>query len=254
MIRTFIYGSCVSRDTYARLPSTEYSLVEYIARQSLISSTSPRPEITIPAFSTASSFQERMIQGDWNSSLLPALTEHADDIDLILWDLCDERLGVYDLSPPPHRHRTAPHSTRSVDSISSGLDSSLRNYALIPFATTRHRLRFNRALTTFAQVLHKLNLLDTLVIVAPPWATSTAHGMEPPQSFNLSPARANRLFESYQQISRKVTGAPVATSPAHLTLADPHHKWGLAPFHYTEEVYEILASNISRLATGKSRN
>ena len=67
----FIYGSCVSRDSYERLDSAMFPLVSYVARQSLISSFSrPATFVSMPEFTgLTSKFQIKMLGGDLESSL-----------------------------------------------------------------------------------------------------------------------------------------------------------------------------------------
>lgn len=236
MLRTFIYGSCVSRDTFERLPSDRFELLQYVARQSLVSATAPPTSRPLPHIETTSAFQRRMLEGDWNGSLLSQLREHAESIDLLLWDLCDERLGLRQLEyvGPAHRHAMA---TRSVDGIRAGVDDQLQHAPLIPFGSRRHRLLFLKALRDFAGQLGQLDLLPKTLLLAPAWATHTVTGAPTPSSFGLQPARANRLFDDYHSAVKHVTGAAVVTLPVNEVVADAEHPWGVAPFHYTEDVY-----------------
>ncbi|MFK5690565.1 DUF6270 domain-containing protein [Ornithinimicrobium sp. LYQ92] len=245
MIRTFIYGSCVSRDTFERLPSHEFELLQYVARQSLVSATAPPTSRPTPHIETSSDFQRKMLEGDWHGSLLPLLREHADSIDLLLWDLCDERLGLrrLELAAPPRRYAVA---TRSVDGMRAGVDEQLQSAPLIPFGSRKHRLLFLRSLWTFADELRTLGLLSKTLILAPAWATHTATGASTPSSFGLTPIRANRLYDDYYATVRYVTGATVVSLPPAHVMADEDHPWGVAPFHYTEPVYERLTEEILR--------
>ncbi|WP_299520989.1 DUF6270 domain-containing protein [uncultured Serinicoccus sp.] len=247
MIRTFIYGSCVSRDTFERLPTDGFELLQYVARQSLISATAPPSSRLAPDIDTSSAFQRRMLEGDWNGSLLPLLREHADSIDLLLWDLCDERLGLrrLDLAAPPRRYAMA---TRSVDGIRAGVDEQLQDSPLVPFGSRKHRVLFLRALWAFADELRALGLLDKTLVVAPAWAIHTSTGAPTPSSFGLTPTRANRLYDDYYAAVRYVTNATLVTLPPGQVAADEDHLWGVAPFHYTESVYERLTEAILRQA------
>lgn len=245
MIRTFIYGSCVSRDTFERLPAGEFKLLQYVARQSLISALAPPSSHPVPRIDTTSDFQRRMLEGDWNGSLLPLLREQADSIDLLLWDLCDERLGLRQLElDGPRGHAMA---TRSVDGIRAGVDEQLLNSPLISFGTTKHRLLFLESLRTFADHLRQFGLLSRTLMLAPAWATRTSAGVATPSSFGLLPGRANRLYADYYATVRYVTRIPLLTTDKE-TLADDNHPWGVAPFHYTEEVYSSLTHAILHTA------
>lgn len=247
MIRTFIYGSCVSRDTFERLPSREFELLQYVARQSLISATAPPTSRPTPHIETSSDFQRKMLEGDWHGSLLPLLREHADTIDLLLWDLCDERLGLrrLELAAPRRQYAVV---TRSVDGMRAGVDEQLQSAPIIPFGSRKHRLLFLRSLRAFTDELITLGLLSKTLVLAPAWATLTQAGTLAPSSFGLQPARANRIYEDYYSAVRHVTQVPVAhLSPAHVQ-ADHEHPWGAAPFHYTEATYGRLVTEVRRHA------
>lgn len=83
-VRTLVYGSCDSRDTFSELPRGEFELVDYVARQSLISAYStPVTEQPVPRMS--SRFQQRMVRGDFVSSLPSVLAQHARAISPVLW-------------------------------------------------------------------------------------------------------------------------------------------------------------------------
>src|SRR5690625_4557605 len=107
-----LYGSCVSRDMFEFLPE-QFTLVEYVARQSMISTISPPvPLPREPALK--SDFQRRMVRGDFASALGSSLHDRATEIDILVLDLIDERLGVIPVSG-------CRYLTRSQELLDSGL-------------------------------------------------------------------------------------------------------------------------------------
>ncbi|OLT41905.1 hypothetical protein BJF86_02555 [Serinicoccus sp. CNJ-927] len=248
-VRTFIYGSCVSRDTFERLPR-DFELLGYVARQSLVSAFTPSTTRTLPTADTRSDFQRRMITNDWESSLERQLREHADRVDLLLWDLCDERVGLRRLERLSRRPTMHAWATRSVDSIRAGVDAELEEFRLVPFASGRHRVLFLHALRRFGTLLDELGLRQRTLLLAPAWATHTSEGSRVPTSFGLDPARANRLFHDYHSTASQITGVDLVT--IHDVAADPHHAWGPAPFHYTDSVYNDLSRRIVEAAVSIS--
>src|SRR5690606_3435896 len=84
----------VSRDTFELLDTSRYSLLAYVARQSLISALGPATPLAVP-LAELSPFQRRMVEGDIGSDLRSRLAAAARNTDLLLWDLTDERLGIY---------------------------------------------------------------------------------------------------------------------------------------------------------------
>lgn len=246
-VRTFIYGSCVSRDTFEYLTPGRYELIGYSARQSLISAMSPPEESPLELPPIESAFQERMLREDWESSLPQRLAEVADSCDLLLWDLCDERLGVYQTSRNRDGHGQDTYATRSVESIRAGVDAHLQKYPLLPFGSVKHRLVFNRSIARYADLLQELDLHRKVILIMPPWATVTEEGVPVPSSFGVTPVRANRLFDAYHSVVKRLTGYPSISLPPSLARADSAHRWGPAPFHYGDPAYESMARHIEEL-------
>ncbi|WP_419177478.1 DUF6270 domain-containing protein [Serinicoccus chungangensis] len=242
MNRTFIYGSCVSRDTFDFLADSQFELVTYVARQSLWSATSGPNTDAPPEFQSTSPFQRRMLMGDWEGSLLGLLRQHSEGIDLLLWDLFDERLGA-------NRLANGKVVTRSVDTLSTGLEAALPpTSSRITFGLDQHLRGFTDAVTRFGTELDSLDLLKRTLVVAPPWATTTAKGTPAPPSYSLMPDRANEIMQAYYEVVHTTLGLPLVTVSPTEAVADPEHKWGLAPFHYSRAVYESLASQIASFA------
>lgn len=242
MTRTFIYGSCVSRDTFEFMGDSGFELVTYVARQSLTSATSAPSTVDPPPFETTSPFQRRMLMGDWEGSLLGLLRKQRPQTDLLLWDLFDERLGV-------NRLAGGKFVTRSVDTLSTGLEAAvIPSSEHMSLGSPEHLSAFRAALDRFGSELMSLDLMDRTLVVAPPWATTTVDGLAAPSSYSLLPDRANELFETYYAAIDATLGLPSVTVPAPDAVADPAHRWGLAPFHYGRAVYESLASQIADFA------
>lgn len=109
--RVMIYGSCVARDT-VEAAAGSVELVRYVARQSLISVGSDASAHLPTELGLDSPFQARMVTADFLGSLGADLTEVGKDVDRLLWDLADERHGVY-------RFRDGTIATRSVETMRS---------------------------------------------------------------------------------------------------------------------------------------
>lgn len=238
-IRTFIYGSCVSRDTFEFLRPLGYELVGYVARQSLISAYS-RVDAPLPKLTLDSAFQRRMVDLDWSSSLVPQLRRSARHIDLLVWDLFDERLGV--------RKLDTGVITRSVEGISSGLDEILApTTRWLDLGSHEHWRLWRRRLDNFADALESLGLLERLVLLAPPWAEYSSSGSSAPSSFGRAPHDANALFAPYYAAAASIAPS-VVSMPLHEVRSDASHRWGEAPFHYIPANYQEMAGQIDAIA------
>jgi hypothetical protein len=240
--RVLIYGSCVSRDTFEFLDPSRYSLLRYIARQSLISAFSPADVDDLDLGALSSPFQRRMVLGDIAGSLAQDLFDLGDRTDLILWDLCDERLGVY-------RHTSGAVVTRSVELVRSGAELRFATWEHIPFGTDDHFALWDEALSRFVVLLEEATLARKVLLLAVPWAARTGRGAATPASFGLRASQANRLYARYND-AVQARGIAVVGLSAKTVRADDDHKWGVAPFHFGADVYTRLAGQINQSMCG----
>lgn len=222
-----VLGSCVSRDLFEELPRGRFRLVDYVARQSLISSFSkPVNAIEMPA--VASAFQQRMVEGDFTSSLPLVLERTADKVDLVLWDLTDERLGIYLLQDDTV-------ITRSVDLIASGAEGGIASTSMfIQFGDDAHFEMWSQSLLQFQQALEQHHPRAQIVLLALPWAELTESGRPTPTSFGLSASEANSLYSRYFDAAQKLATETLGRSDPYVRAADDH-RWGTAPFHYAHD-------------------
>lgn len=237
-VRVAIVGSCVSRDTFEFLDQRRFELVKYVARQSLISSYSRPAAITDTDLTRLrSDFQRRTVRADHSSSLAHDLLSLGDSVDLVLWDLTDERFGVWDLG-------AGQFVTRSVELIASGLDESIAQRArLVPFGSRRHLSLWAHAVPRFASTLRQTSLSRPPLLLAPPWATTDERGREVEAALVPEPLTARRIVRRYLKRAGEV---PTISIPASRVVASSEHRWGAAPYHYTDDVYLEMADHITR--------
>ena len=235
--RVFIYGSCVSRDTFEYLPGEQFTLVKYVARQSLISAFS-RADVTIDLSGLESNFQRRMVEDDVAGSLPRLLAETAGDTDILLWDLADERLGVY-------RTPDGTYLTRSVEAIRAGLaEHAAGAWVHVPFGTDEHFDLWCAALEQFAHLRKQTGLADRTLLLQVPWAARTTEGGPAPASFGMQAEEANALFERYFAAAGDDPALKTVRIEDRDAVSDTDHRWGTAPFHYSPVVYRRLTDSI----------
>nr|WP_277355716.1 DUF6270 domain-containing protein [Cellulomonas hominis] len=121
--RTAIIGSCVSRDMFNFLDQSAFSFTAYVPRHSVITARNPPRDYRVDLGALTSAFQRRVTDQALHGSTVETIRRATPD--LVLWDLTDERTGVY-LTPD------GPHLTRSVE-----LDASGRTKLIVHHAT-RH--------------------------------------------------------------------------------------------------------------------
>jgi hypothetical protein len=236
-VRTFVYGSCVARDTFDRL-GPGFELSGYVARQSLVSALSdPWDRVPDVVQTIESPFQRRMQAGDLTSDLLVHLARRTGALDLLLWDLTDERLGFYVLDD-------GTVVTRSIELLACGLDDELaRTARLVPFGTDEHLRRWVAALDELLERLDGLGLTGRLVVLGLPWARRTDDGRDVAPSFGVTAREGNRRLRPYHAALRRREVPMVSMRPWRVR-ASSSHAWGEAPFHYAEDVYAHVAEQI----------
>ncbi|PRQ10340.1 hypothetical protein C1Y63_12000 [Corynebacterium sp. 13CS0277] len=240
----FIYGSCVSRDTFEVLrnrPFGDWSLVDYVARQSLISAHTHVPFERLHLENPpASPFQRRMMDSDCAGRVFRAMRGAEQPVDLFLWDLCDERLGVFDF-------RDGTYSTRSIEYLVAAAPAKQPSGArVIEFGTDEHFELWESKLDFFDEQLAYAQF-DNRVLLKVPWASRTRWFRPTPRSMGFSARRANAAFDRYYDAAEaRITGLKVIELDSKGLFADSQHRWALAPFHYEHRVYERLCDEIAR--------
>ncbi|MFD6177433.1 MULTISPECIES: DUF6270 domain-containing protein [unclassified Isoptericola] len=234
--RVLLYGSCVSRDTFEHLAQDEFTLTGYIARQSIISAYYPPLAYELDLSAISSPFQVRVTQEALRGSLRATTYHEAGSIDLVLWDLTDERTGGFVLPDGTFVTRSVELDAASItESVSADADRYL------PFGSDEHFQLFTSAAGAWWDELSSLGLASRVLVLAPEWAPHTTSGIVTPPSYGLTAESANFHFQRYFEFVEQL-GAPVVRITR--TTADPEHQWGSAPFHFAKPVYDLLSEII----------
>lgn len=232
-LKVAIHGSCLARDTCEIGFGDRAQVLEYVARQSIIS-VGVETRVLDPISDIFDSpFQRRSFRSDAHGSALERLGTH-NDIDVLLLDLVDERLGVL--------RNGSKFVTRSVDALSHDVYVEIR-WQHIPFGSWEHFKLFTEAWDKYSRQLKELELFDKAVMIQSTWATWTTEYKRCKRSMNMPTWKMNLVYEPYFSVVRQ-TGIPTIRAPRSLCVADPNHVWGEAPFHYTREFYDYLTNAI----------
>ncbi|GAA5022829.1 DUF6270 domain-containing protein [Terrabacter aeriphilus] len=235
-VGVLIYGSCVSRDTFAHLPDS-FRIVHYVARQSAISVDAPARGVAEALPALASAFQDRVVRGDIRGDLLKVVSARVKDVDLVLVDLIDERGGVIAIGDG--------YVSKLAEFWGGGGREVAGNAKHIPFGSDEHfelwRAGMDRVVDGFAEV----GLADKVLVLRTAWADHLDDGspLEIP-AWMTRPDIANAQYERYFA-HLTARGLPVAQLPDDLARSTRSHKWGPSPFHYTDEAYGWLADTIA---------
>ncbi|MEU2202205.1 DUF6270 domain-containing protein [Isoptericola sp. NPDC019482] len=242
--RVFIYGSCVSRDTFEHLDPTQFELLQYVARQSALSAYT-RPVTLVGPPQLESPFQQRMVSGDYASSMQTLVPEVASQTDLVIVDLVDERLGAYVLPD-------GSVVTRSPELIQSGAEQHLPPGSQhFPFGSEQHFQYWSQGIAAVGALIRHHMPHAAIVLLDIPWAERSESGTPTPPSFGVTASEANPIFQPYVNVAADALSARVISMRPGAVTSSPDHPWGDAPFHYAERVYLEI---VRRLTGQDGRN
>src|SRR5699024_6482124 len=112
-----------------------------------------------------------------------------------------------------------------------------------PFGTDEHFELWAPRAEQLRGRLVELELFDKTLVLQVPWALVTVDGKHTPQSMGTTAMEANEAYRRYYEHLRGLGFRILELQPLGV-LADPEHRWGLAPFHYTQDVYEEIVGRI----------
>lgn len=233
MLNAFVYGSCVSRDLVA-LFASELNCLDYIARQGWISAAS-MPHGATGTTQLTSPFQQRMLDGDFASNGLAELSNALPVADVVVMDIIDDRFGVYPLGDS--------YITPTAEFGASGLRPALDLGKHIPFGSDRH---FELWCTAAEKVRETVgDYSGKTFLLAAPYTDVSVDGNRIVPALEKPSNLWNEQYQRYYRFAKQ-SGFQVLTLPDAFAVSTPHHKWGVAPFHYLEASYGWWFDEIRR--------
>ncbi|SDT18585.1 hypothetical protein SAMN04489752_3614 [Brevibacterium siliguriense] len=285
-MRIAIFGSCVSRDTAEFMPEAE--VVAYVARHSVTSLESPHGTAGIDLSDLTSAFQKRMVTSDLKGSGIERIVKNADNLDVVLIDLVDERRGFW-------KFPDGTTMTNSIEVESCGAARAARRNGarLIEFGTDEHFAWWNTGFAMLIQELKGAGLWEKTILLDIEWA-GAVDGAQHPQNDGFAKAgrqwrrlqrgsreagrelsRGRGLADAWQSMRnikpteaeeyadralsansdylryRKEARSLTASSvmrESRELRIDRNHKWGPQPFHFRKEDYMSIVEEISVIA------
>jgi hypothetical protein len=225
--RVYIYGSCVTRDSVDWFADYDFELVGYTARCTLPSAMSrlSLEEISFDYDSVKSKFEREMLISDITGALISSIQSRQPDV--VVWDLCDERNGVIEIAP-----------NKFLSGNSAYDDLTRPPGSRYSWGTPENQQVWVAAFERFMNELGG----QRLVVNATPWAKINSFGEEVSGG-----ARKARNFNSnsvFYLDHIRAHGVPVIELDQTEVVAKVDHKWGEAPFHYTDETYARFLSKL----------
>jgi len=244
-VHVMIYGSCVSRDGVEFWAEHGLELTGYVARQTLISAYAPADLSRFRLDEITSAFQRRMAGYDIEGALARIVEEQRSVMDLLLWDLTDERLGVVKIPGGGWVSKVVPYH-KGIFAGPGRLGETLR------IGESEHLRAWKTAADRFLDDLGRLGLRERVVVNDTRWAVVDETGARMGPSGGLQPEQYNEIIERYLE-HLAARGIVAIHVPQEVTVARSDHKWGPAPFHYVDTVYEHQATMLADLVAHAHR-
>jgi len=241
-MNVFIVGSCVTRDAFELLDHG-YSVLDCVSRSSFACSMLSTPfPLALAALDTSgaveSNWQRRMIEIDLSRGLEARLRAVPSPRDtLLVVDFIDERFHLYALG--------GTLATGSVELQRTRIDE-VPDIAKVKTGSDEHFALWQEGFGRFVAAARSLGM--TPIVNPVRWAVRSSDGTplrEPAEYIAASNVYLERLYAASDAL-----GVPSIDYGDTDFVAAPEHKWGLAPFHYTEAVYVRLLDQLGRRKAG----
>lgn len=275
-----IWGSCVSRDTLEFM--TDFDTGTYVARQSAIVALAPATDLSAPLDELESDFQRRMLAGDTGADAGARL--EAQRAACVLIDLVDERRGVWQLPNGTYLTNSVEAFRTGIDQWGPDMGARLiefgtnehfelwrQGFSLV----TRRIRRTGKPIVlldiAWAEVFEGQTpphgLASLFSSVARRSQRMAGHFLRTVKNERSVVAGVTRLSaapltagDGYVKVAREANDGyrryiDTAQNHADVTIRrtadavrmNKAHKWGVAPYHYSDHDYERIRDDIYRI-------
>ena len=223
-----ILGSCVTRDALDL--TSDFKLIDYTARTSLASlSTNSRKDSQI-LNNIKSTFQKRMVERDMTKRFWHSLENAQNDV--IVIDLIDDRfsLKLFD-----------DNSSHTVSSeYKKASDFQDQNGRVIKSSSNEFKRLWEaglKRLKTHCDALELNKIFVNCVYYQPT-------GNQSIDSSTKIVENNDYLRAAYLKLENTFGRDAMIEYPLEIIKVDIDHKWGLAPFHFTDQTYNFLLTEL----------
>ena len=229
-MRIFIFGSCVCRDALEFL-NDDFKLVKYIARTSLAAQFSEPLVLPEVLNNLTSKFQKNVMSVDMEKSLLKDVASN--DFDVLLIDFIDERFGIAEFEGGERLTLCSEFlSARPSDLVYSEInrfESRKFEFWKIGFSKLIREIRLKSSSPLI--VINKVYFAKT--------AGNSIATAVPSHQYNYLELIKNNCYldQMYNFIHENFPEVVFIDYDKRYLVANLSHKWGVAPFHYIDELY-----------------
>ena len=228
-------GGCISRDFLRISNADNFELVDYFARTGFASLGAKPIKDEALIESIESKFQKTNVERDLTKSLFKELGKK--EFDVFLIDLIGEK---NDLVSYQGSYCTKSSEFRKYQN---------KKYRSIKFDSEEKWEKWELGVTKFFKFTDKLGVTSKIRVSRLFWTEDIEGGGEFSKEKKDYITRNNVLLNKmYKHINSYIGEEQFLDYPKSLLVADPQHKWGLEPFHYTSGLYiktkELLENSL----------
>lgn len=233
-MRAKIYGGCVSRDILNFDEAELIKLVSYNARSSLatLGSNNAAKNISKKHYDSLlnieSKFQRRMVESDFNNQILESAGKG--DYDLLLIDFLVDRFHLAEIE--------GKLVTRSVEFLRSGIKPD----RVVNTFSDQYLKLWKEGVDNLFNTVNNTVGLEAIRINKVYWtsvATNPQDSMMLNEKWDIEKNNA-KLDVMYEYVENILPPSSIIEVDKSLLIADSNHKWGLSPFHYTDDYYRKM--------------
>ncbi|MGM8871250.1 DUF6270 domain-containing protein [Psychrobacter sp. 2Y5] len=234
-----VYGGCVSRDILNFDDTDTMQLAGYHARSSLATLGSKNVVKTISkkyydALSNIDSkFQRRMVVSDFDNEVIKSVA--VNDYEFLLIDFLVDRLHLAEID--------GKLVTRSVEFLRSGIKP---DKVINTFSDQYFELWKKGVDNLFTMVSNTVGL-EAVKINKVYWtdkATDAQDTIKLGEKWDIE-KNNEKLNMMYKHVESILPQSSIIEFSKDLLIADSNHKWGLSPFHYTDDYYKRMLEIIN---------
>lgn len=235
----FIIGSSVSRDIFMGKRSKILSSNEYFPRFNICRLGLSAAKLSPIAVKDLSAFQAKIIRQDIQNELFEALTRT--QFDYILMDFIDQRYGLIEYQ-----------DTLITDSYELGLSKLItdrKDKKQIVAGSDEFYSLWEEGFKNFIQHCSSLNVVNKIFINKVYWA-ETVDDDQKIVNYDLEKIKLNNIILNrlYEIVEKYLPIEQFIEYPDTVFVTKRQHKWGVMPFHYIDDFYELSFEKLQELA------
>ncbi len=244
-----IHGSCVSRDSFESLTS-DVTIVKYISRNSIFSVICEPLDLKKDEYKATKPYLNRMIAVDFKKELFSYLS--CNPTDYLVLDLIDERFKLLKFVSDKQMIITNSSNFVESDILSNHHTYSKMDYYLIDTANFSDGL-IKKGIDEYAGRLLNIYRKEQIIInetyLAGHYISNDGKCLKfkdtQIQEYRKLNQKLKKLYE-YLIAALDIESNHIIKMPK-TCLACEASKWGLAPFHFTDEYYQNVAERFMEI-------